>query len=309
MSKETQGSNEPNALRSDPAKPDGIRVETFFDPRTWTLSHLAHKDGVGVVIDPVLDYAPNSGRVWTESVERIAGRIDALGLRIPYVLDTHAHADHLSGMAFFRRRHGAAGAIGRQITEIQDFFKGVYGLGDEFVPDGHQFDVLLEDGQLLDAGPFAIEALHTPGHTPACMSYRIDDALFAGDTLFQPDYGTARCDFPNGSAGDLYDSIQRLFALPDETRVFTGHDYQPGGRAVQSLSTIGEQRRENVQLSGETSREAFVSFRKQRDATLSMPALILPAIQVNIRAGALPDADPNGRSYLRIPLNVFGERT
>lgn len=288
---------------------DGIRVEAFFDPRTWTLSYLAHRGGVGAVIDPVLDYAPNSGRVWTESAERIARRIDALGLRIPYVLDTHAHADHLSGMDFFRRRYGAAGATGRQITVIQDFFKGVYGLGDEFVPDGRQFDVLLEDGEVLDAGPFAIEALHTPGHTPACMSYRIDDAVFAGDTLFQPDYGTARCDFPNGSAGELYDSIQRLFALPDETRVFTGHDYQPGGRDVRYLSTIGEQRRTNVQLSGQTSREAFVSFRKQRDATLAMPTLILPAIQVNIRAGALPDADPNGRSYLRIPLNVFGDRT
>ena len=309
MSMELKEPKESKALRSDASGRDGIRVEAFFDPRTWTLSYLAHRGGVGVVIDPVLDYAPNSGRVWTESAERIVSRIDALGLRIPYVLDTHAHADHLSGMDFFRRRVGAAGATGRQITLIQDFFKGVYGLGDEFVPDGHQFDVLLEDGETLDAGPFAIEALHTPGHTPACMSYRIDDALFAGDTLFQPDYGTARCDFPNGSAGDLYDSIQRLFALPDETRVFTGHDYQPGGREVQYLSTIGEQRRANVQLSGQTSREAFVSFRKQRDAALSMPALILPAIQVNIRAGALPDADPNGRSYLRIPLNVFGERT
>jgi len=297
----------PDVSDASDAKP--IQVEAFFDERTWTLTYLVHRDGVGVVIDPVLDYAPNSGRVFDESSERVAARIDALGLRIPYALDTHAHADHLSGLAFFRRRYGSRSGIGARITGIQRFFADVYGLGDDFAVDGSQFDLLLENGQRLDAGTFTVRAIHTPGHTPACMSYLVEDALFAGDTLFEPDYGTARCDFPEGSAGDLYDSIQRLFALPDETRVFPGHDYLPGGRPVRCGSTVADHRRGNVQLSAGTSREAVVAFRKERDARLAMPALILPAMQVNIRGGELPLPEANGRSYLRIPLNVFGERS
>lgn len=286
-----------------------MQIDSFFDERTSTLTYLVHRDGVGVVIDPVLDYAPNTGRTFTESADRVAERIDGLGLRIPYVLDTHAHADHMTALQYFRHRYGATSGIGAGITEIQCTFAGVYGLGDEFSIDGSQFDVLLEDEQVLDAGPFEIEALHTPGHTPACMSYRIDDAVFCGDTLFQPDYGTARCDFPNGSAADLYDSIQCLYELPDETRVFTGHDYRPGGRDVAFQSTIGDQKRSNVQLGETTSREGFVAFRKERDASLAMPKLILPSIQINIRAGELPDADSNGTAYLRIPLNHFGDRS
>jgi len=282
------------------------RVEAFFDARTWTLTYLAHRNGVGVVVDPVLDYAPNSGRTFHESCMRVARRIDFLGLRIPYVLDTHAHADHLTGLPFFRERYGARTAIGARITDIQAHFADVYGIEDELPSDGRQFDLLLEDGQVVDAGPFAVEAIHTPGHTPGCMSYRIEDALFAGDTLFEPDYGTARCDFPNGSAGDLYDSIQRLYALPGETRVYPGHDYQPDGRPLRYGSTIAQHRQGNVQLSEHTSREAFVAFRKERDAGLDMPNLTLPAMQVNIRGGELPAPEANGRRYLRIPLNVFG---
>jgi glyoxylase-like metal-dependent hydrolase (beta-lactamase superfamily II) len=283
-----------------------MQIDAFYDERTSTVSYLVHRDGVGVVIDPVLDYTPRSGRTSTESADRLADHIDTLGLRIPYVLDTHAHADHMSALPYFRHRYGATSAIGAGIGGIQAFFADVYGLGEDFTPDGRQFDVLLEDGQVLDAGALQIEALHTPGHTPACISYRIGDALFCGDTLFQPDYGTARCDFPAGSAGDLYDSIQRLFELPGDTRVFTGHDYRPGGRSVAYESTIDEQRRSNVQLDATTSREAFIAFRKERDASLDLPELIVPAMQVNIRAGELPPPDENGRSYLRIPLNTFG---
>lgn len=286
-----------------------MQIESFFDERTSTLTYLVHRDGIGVVIDPVLDYAPNSGRTFLESAGRVAEHIDALGLRIPFALDTHAHADHLSGLAWFRERYGARTGIGAGITLIQAHFADVYGLGDDFPVDGRQFDLLLEDGQVLEAGPLAIRVLHTPGHTPACVSYLVEDALFAGDTLFEPDYGTARCDFPNGSAGDLYDSIQRLFALPPETRVYPGHDYPPGGRPVHTGSTIDEHRRHNVQLCAETDRESFIAFRKERDAQLSMPTLILPAMQVNIRAGELPPPERNGRSYLRIPLNLFGDRT
>lgn len=288
---------------------EAIQIETFFDDRTSSLTYLIHRDGVGVVIDPVLDYAPASAHVFTESIERLAALIDGLRLRIPFVLDTHVHADHLTGLARVRDRYGAQTAIGARVTTIQAFFADVYGLGDAFEPDGSQFDVLLEDERILDAGPFSIRALYTPGHTPACMSYLIEDALFAGDTLFEPDYGTARCDFPHGSAGDLYDSIQRLYALPESTRVFPGHDYQPGGRPVRYGSTIGEHRRHNVQLSAETSREAFVAFRKERDSSLDVPQLILPALQVNIRGGELPAPEANGRAYLRIPVDYFGDRS
>jgi len=286
-----------------------MEIDTFFDERTSTLSYLVHRDGVGVVIDPVLDYQPSSGRLFHESAERIAERIDGLGLSIPFVLDTHAHADHLTGLAFFRERYGARSATGALVTRVQSFFADVYGLGPDFTPDGSQFDRLLEDDETIDVGPFQIRALHTPGHTPACMCFQIGDAVFAGDTLFEPDYGTARCDFPGGSAGELYDSIQRLFALPGDTRVFPGHDYQPGGRPVRFGSTISAHREGNVQLTARTSREAFVAFRKQRDGELAVPNLILPAMQINIRAGERPPPDPNGRTYLRIPLDFFGDRS
>jgi glyoxylase-like metal-dependent hydrolase (beta-lactamase superfamily II) len=261
---------------------------------------------VGVVIDPVLDFDPKSARTWTESADRVARRIDALGLRIPFVLDTHAHADHMTALPYFASRYGSKTATGAKIGEIQSFFARALGLGDGFPVDGSQFHLLLEDREELDLGPFTLVAHHTPGHTTACMSFQIEDALFCGDTLFQPDYGTARCDFPNGSAATLHDSIQWIFSLPGETRLFTCHDYQPGGRELQFESTVAEQKRSNVQLDEGTSREAFIAFRKQRDAELEMPVLILPSIQVNIRAGQLPEPEANGTSYLKIPLNVFG---
>lgn len=283
-----------------------LEIESFFDERTSTLTYLVARDGVGVVIDPVLDYEPHGGRLWSESAERVAAAIDRAKLSIPFVLDTHAHADHLSALPFFRERYGAKTVIGAEIGEAQTTFRDIFNLGRDFPVDGRQFDRLLGDGETLDVGPFTIEALHTPGHTRACLSYCIEDAVFVGDTLFQPNYGTARCDFPGGDAGMLWDSIQRLYALPDATRLFTCHDYQPGGRPVACESRVSEQKASNVQLDAKTSREAFIAFRKQRDAQLGFPVLILPAVQVNIRAGALPEPESNGRVYFKIPINALG---
>jgi glyoxylase-like metal-dependent hydrolase (beta-lactamase superfamily II) len=223
------------------------------------------------------------------------------------VLDTHAHADHFSAMPYFKERFGAKTVIGADIVKVQRVFRDLFNLGDDFPCDGRQFDLLLQDGETLDIGPLELQALHTPGHTPACMSYRIEDSLFVGDALFQPDYGTARCDFPGGSAEELYASIHELYTrLPEDTRVFTCHDYQPGGRKVAFESTLSQQRASNVQLSATTSKEDFVRFRNERDATLSMPALMLPAVQLNIRAGQFPEPEENGLSFLKLPLNAFG---
>lgn len=283
-------------------------VKAFFDDRTSTLSYVAWDAAtrVGVVIDPVLDFDLASGHCWTESAEAIARFVDDEGLAVPYVLDTHAHADHLSAMDWFRERYGAKTVIGAGITIVQDGFRDLFDLGAGFPTDGRQFDLLLGDRERLAVDGFEIEALHTPGHTPGCVSYRIGDALFVGDALFMPDYGTARCDFPGGDAGVLYDSIAALYEeLPDETRIFTCHDYQPNGRALAYESTIAEQRRKNVQLNERTEREAFIAFRKERDAQLEVPTLILPSVQVNIRAGRLPEPAENGISYLKLPVNAL----
>jgi glyoxylase-like metal-dependent hydrolase (beta-lactamase superfamily II) len=260
---------------------------------------------VGVVIDSVLDFDPKSGRTWNASNDAVVAYIEQNRLTIPYVLDTHAHADHLSGMAYFKDRYGARTVIGRHITTVQETFRKLFNLGPDFPVDGRQFDRLLDEGEELHVGSLRIKALHTPGHTPACMTYQIEDALFVGDTLFQPDYGTARCDFPGGSAATLYDSIQRLYAMPNATRIFTCHDYQPGGRPLQYESTVGEQKAGNIQLNARTTKEEYVEFRRKRDATLEMPVLILPSLQVNIRAGRLPEPENNEVSYLKLPLNVL----
>lgn len=282
-----------------------MEIQHFFDSRTSTLTYLVYDEAerIGVVIDPVLDYDPKSGRTWHESAEKVYGYIREQQLKIPFVIDTHAHADHLSAMQYFKERCGSSSVIGAHITTVQERFKKLYNLGADFPVDGRQFDILFEEGRVLEAGPLGIEAFHTPGHTPACMTYRIGDALFVGDLTFMPDYGTARCDFPGGSAEQLYESIQRLYALPGETRVFTCHDYQPEGRELRYETTIAEERSSNIQLKSTTTKKDFVAFRKQRDATLEMPVLILPSLQVNIRAGRLPEAEQNGVSYLKIPLN------
>ena len=284
-----------------------LTVQHFYDEPTGTLTYVVHDDAtkIGVVIDSLTDYDPKRARTTLGACERVRGYVDERGLVIPYVLDTHAHADHLTGIPFFAQHYGAASVIGWKITEVQATFRRIFNLGDDFPVDGSQFGLLLHDGETLRVGPITIEGLYTPGHTPACMTYRIEDMLFVGDVLFMPDHGVARCDFPGGSAETLYDSVMRLHALPDETRVFTGHDYRPGGRPLPYESTIGEQKRSNVLLNATTKKEDFAALRKRRDAGLDMPVLILPAVQINIRAGRLPQPEPNGVSYLKIPVNVL----
>jgi len=285
-----------------------MMIQHFFDEATGTLSYVVHEDRTGVVIDPVRDYDPKSGRTSWASSEKIAEYVARERLSIPYVIDTHAHADHLTAIPFFRERLGARSVTGARVGEVQRAFRDVFHLGEGFPVDGRQFDVLVEEGERLGFGSLEVEALHTPGHTPAHMSWRIGDAVFVGDTLFMPDYGSARCDFPGGSAAVLYDSIQRLYALPDATRLFMCHDYQPGGRPLAFETTVREQKRSNIQIDANTTREAYVTLREDRDAKLDAPTLLLPSIQVNIRAGELPEPESNGVSYLKIPIDVVGGR-
>lgn len=268
-----------------------MNIESFFDPQTYTLTYVVFDRDTrdAVIIDPVLDYEPLTKKASTESVGRVAHFIDARGLRPHYVLETHAHADHLSASQWLKERYGAKIAIGARITEVQETSKKVLGLADDFATDGSPFDVLLVDGAALRAGSLRVDMIATPGHTPACMSYVIDGALFAGDALFVEDYGTGRCDFPRGSAAELYRSVHdRLYALPDATRVYVGHDYQPGGRTLRFESTIGIEKRSNVQLRAETSAEEFVRFREARDKKLDPPRLLLQSVRANIEAGRSP---------------------
>ena len=282
-----------------------VEIQHFFDRATSTLTYVVHDTRAGVVIDPVLDYDPKSARTSFRSAEAVAQYIAERNLAIPYVIDTHAHADHLTAMPFFKTRFGARTVTGSQVGEVQKIFRGIYNLGSGFPVDGRQFDLLLDEGQELQVSSFRVRSMHTPGHTPAHMCWQIEDALFVGDTLFMPDYGTARCDFPGGSAEQLFDSIQRIYALPRSTRLFMCHDYQPGGREMRFATTVAEQKRSNVQLSERTTKQEYLTFRKNRDAQLEMPTLILPAVQINIRAGEFPEPEANGTAYLKIPLNVF----
>jgi glyoxylase-like metal-dependent hydrolase (beta-lactamase superfamily II) len=282
-----------------------MEIQHFFDQATSTLTYVVHDASNGVVIDPVLDYDPKSARTSFKSAQAVAQYIDDRHLSVPYVIDTHAHADHMTAMPFFKKRYGARTVTGKRVGEAQSIFREIYNLGPEFPVDGRQFDLLLEEEQELEAGSLLVQAMHTPGHTPAHMSWQIEDALFVGDTLFMPDYGTARCDFPGGSAGQLFDSIQRIYALPGSTRLFMCHDYQPGGRELRFVTTVTEQKRANIQLREGTTKEEYITFRKNRDVQLEMPTLILPSVQVNIRAGEFPEPEANGTAYLKIPLNVF----
>jgi glyoxylase-like metal-dependent hydrolase (beta-lactamase superfamily II) len=285
-----------------------MKIQHFFDEATSTLTYVVHDDRAGVVIDPVRDYTPRSGRTSWSACEKVARYIDGAGLAIAYVIDTHAHADHMTGLPFFKERYGARTATGARVGEVQRTFRDIYNLGDDVAVDGSQFDVLIDEGKRLGFGSLEVEALHTPGHTPAHMSWKIGDAVFVGDTLFMPDYGSARCDFPGGSAAILYDSIQRLYRLAPETRLFMCHDYMPGGRPLAFQTTVAEQRRSNIQIDEHTTKAAYVSMRNERDAGLEAPALLLPSLQVNIRAGALPEPESNGTAYLKIPLNFLGGR-
>lgn len=284
-----------------------LHIEPFYDSRTSTLTYVAFDTASrdAVVIDPVLDYNADNGTTWTESFDRVASYIEREQLRLHYVLETHAHADHLSSSQLFRRAYDAKVAIGERISEVQTTFKPIFDLPVSFAVDGSQFDRLLRDGETIRAGTLALDVIATPGHTPACVTFKIEDALFTGDALFTEDYGTGRCDFPRGSAAALYDSIQRLYALPDATRVFVGHDYQPGGRPVRWETTIGASKLKNPQLSATTTKDAFVAMRNARDASLAAPKLLLPSVQVNVDAGRLPAPHANGKRYLVIPLNVL----
>ncbi|MBX3587074.1 MAG: MBL fold metallo-hydrolase [Ramlibacter sp.] len=282
-------------------------VQTFFDPATWTATHVVHA-GPGsacAIIDPVLDYDPKSGRTRTTSAEKVAAWVREQGLQVQWILETHAHADHLTAAPWLRQELGGQIAIGRAITTVQGVFNKVFHLEPGFRQDGSQFDRLLEDGDSFALGELQVRAMATPGHTPACMAYQIGDAVFVGDTLFMPDVGTARCDFPGGDAHQLYASIRKLLALPPQTRLFMCHDYPPAGREALWECTVADQRARNVHVHDGVSEAEFVAMRTARDATLEMPTLILPSIQVNIRAGELPPPDDNGVSYLRIPLNAL----
>lgn len=285
-----------------------MEIKAFFDPRTWTVTYVVFDANTrdAVVIDPVLDYEPQASRTWTESVDEVISFCKSRELHVHYILETHAHADHLSGSqaikaAFPEARIG----IGTHITDVQRMFKGIFDLPTDFPTDGRQFDTLLADGESVEAGTIHIETLYTPGHTPACVTYKIGDAVFTGDSLFMPDMGTGRCDFPGGDANAMYDSIQKLYALPDETRVFVGHDYAPGGREIAWETTIGDEKAWNVQLPAGMSREQYVQFRSARDKSLAAPKLLFQSVQVNVDAGKLPTPHANQIRYLRIPINVF----
>ncbi len=283
-------------------------VTPFFHQPTGTWTYVLHDPAtrVAAVIDPVLDYDWRSGRTGTAAADAVLAHLATAGLRLDWILETHAHADHLSSAQYLRSKAGGRIAIGEGIREVQATFKRIFGLGDEFVPDGRQFDRLLADGDTLELGALAGRVIATPGHTSDSVSYLFGDALFVGDTVFMPDGGSARCDFPGGDATQLYHSVQRLYALPPATRVYVCHDYSPGGRAPLCETTIAEQRASNIHLKAGTPEADYVAMRRARDATLDVPNLIIPSVQVNIRAGQLPPAEPDGVSYLRVPLNLIG---
>jgi glyoxylase-like metal-dependent hydrolase (beta-lactamase superfamily II) len=283
------------------------QVHGMFDPATWTVTYVVH-DGAGsdcAIIDSVLDYDPKSGRTAHTSADKVIDYVRAKGLKVQWILETHAHADHLSAAPYLRAQLGGKTGIGGNITQVQKVFKGVFNLEPGFKQDGSQFDHLFQEGELIPLGTLSGEVMFVPGHTPACAAYRFGDAVFVGDTLFMPDVGTARCDFPGGNARALYASTRKLLSLAPETRLFMCHDYPPTDRAVAFETTVAEQRAKNIHVHDGVSEDEFVAMRTQRDATLEMPTLILPSVQINIRAGELPPREDNGVAYLKIPLNAL----
>ena len=282
-------------------------VTAFFDEPTFTVTYVvADPDsGRAAIVDPVLDYAPSSGRTSTASADQLIAFVNEQELEIDWILETHVHADHLSGAPYIRDKLGGKTAIGADVTAVQKVFKGVFNLSD-LQTDGSQFDRLFRDGDVFSIGGIDCRVIHTPGHTPACVTYVIGDAAFVGDTLFMPDFGSARTDFPGGSAVQLYDSIQKILALPDDTRLFMCHDYKAPGRDVFAWeTTVREQRASNIHINDAVTREQFIEMREGRDSQLGMPKLILPSIQVNVRAGDLPAAEDNDIRYLKIPLDAL----
>lgn len=280
-------------------------VTAFFDPATSTISYVV-RDPAGTacaVIDSVMDIDYAAGRLSCRHADEIIGFVEAEGLRVEWILETHAHADHLSAAPYLEGRLGGKLGIGTKITVVQETFGKIFNEGTEFQRDGSQFDRLFEDGDGFTIGSMPALVIHTPGHTPACVTYVIGDAAFVGDTLFMPDGGSARADFPGGDAGMLYDSIQRVLALPETMRLFMCHDYGPNGREIRWETTVGEEKAHNIHVGGGATRAAFVAMREARDATLDMPKLIIPSLQVNMRAGELPVPDDSGKRFLKVPLN------
>jgi len=279
-------------------------IKDFFDPQTYTLTYVVSDPTThdAVIIDSVLDYDPAASKISFESANQVIDYVKAKELKVQGILETHAHADHLSAAQYLKKKYPQASlAIGKNITKVQNVFKKVFGL-EHLMLDGSQFDLLLDENKTYEFGSVKLSAIFTPGHTPACSSFLVGDALFTGDAIFMPDYGTGRCDFPAGSAEDLYDSVQKIYALDGKTKIYVGHDYQPGGREVAFMTTVEEEREKNIQLNKNTTKEQFVKFRNERDATLKAPKLLLPSVQVNIDAGRLPPKDEEGRSFLKIPV-------
>jgi glyoxylase-like metal-dependent hydrolase (beta-lactamase superfamily II) len=282
-------------------------VHGIFDKATWTVTYIVHS-GVGTacaIIDSVLDYDPKSGRTSTTSADKVVAYVQANQLQVAWILETHAHADHVSAAPYLKKHLGGKTAIGTRITQVQKVFKGIFNLETSFKEDGSQFDQLLDSDEEFKVGELIGKVLFVPGHTPACVAYQFGDAVFVGDTLFMPDVGTARCDFPGGDAQALYASTRKILSLPPETRLFMCHDYPPNDRAVVFETTVAEQRAKNIHVHDGITEAQFVEMRTKRDATLDMPVLILPAVQINIRAGELPPKESNGVSYLKIPLDAL----
>ncbi len=286
--------------------PNHADIHAFFDEATNTITYLARDPGgrACAVIDSVLDFDYASGRTDTRSADMVIGYIKDQDLDLQWILETHIHADHLSAAPYIQGALGGKIGIGDQITVVQDTFGKVFNEGTRFARDGSQFDRLFKDGDALMIGQMRCDVMHTPGHTPACLTYVMGGAAFVGDTLFMPDFGTARCDFPGGSAEVMFDSVQRILALPDATRIFVGHDYKaPGREAFAWETTVGEQKARNIHVGGGRAKDDFVALRQRRDATLAMPRLIVPSLQVNMRAGHMPEPEDNGKSYLKVPIN------
>ncbi len=292
-----------------------MHIESFFDPATFTFSHVLADLSTRqcALIDSVLDYDPKSGRTSTTSADRLVDRVKALDLQVQWILETHVHADHLSAAPYLKKRLGGQLAIGAHITTVQNVFGKLFNAGAEFARDGSQFDRLLEDGEIFQIGTLQARAMHTPGHTPACMTYVVSDTgdvsdkqvAFVGDTLFMPDYGTARCDFPGGNASVLFQSIQKVLSLPDSTELYLCHDYPPETREPHCITTVSEQKNANVHVHRGVNEAEFVAMREKRDASLAMPVLILPSVQVNMRAGQMPPPEDNGQRYLKIPIDAL----
>ena len=282
-------------------------VHGIFDPATWTVTYVVYaKEGAAcAIIDPVLDYDPKSGRTQTDTADKLIKFVEEKKLKVEWILETHAHADHITAAAYLKQKLGGKTAIGDHIPAVQKVFKGIFNLEPGFATDGSQFDHLLKDGEKFHFGDLTGSTLLVPGHTPACVAYQIGDAVFVGDTMFMPDVGTARCDFPGGDAKVLYGSVKKILSLPDTTRLFMCHDYPPNDRPVAFETTVAEQRAKNIHMHDGITEDQFVKMRTERDATLEMPVLILPSVQVNIRAGEMPPKDDNGIAYLKIPVNAL----